>query len=552
MKRVKDTLFVDLKYTILYRKLGFKEVKPDIYVQQYDNIPIRIESESQRYMYNGQQLPLKNYQNFVMLELLDRLHKQGYSTDNIDIVSERELHLIDEDSLKVRILIEEYGEHYQAMVASYEHSGRILTALYSSRLTGGLIECQSQIFDEKHEVYYRGMFERDIKPFGFVLSADVYNSKEYPGEFVVKRDVLTSYKGNEEVVHIPTGIVQIGCGAFWNNMRIKKVVIPSTVTSIHGDAFVYCENLEEILIPESVNEIGDDPFAGCGKLVITNQSPHFCLHEGVLFNRDKTVLIHYSPLKIASTYEIPESVTWIGKHSFYKCSNLKHVTIGSNVDFIGNNAFSDCHDITLINNSPHFKYVGYVLYNSSGTNVIHYSMGAKLKEVRLLENVRTIGRNSFWNCSEIERIIIPANVRQIGYNPFAYCHNLTFENQSPHYKVIDNLLYDATEKELVCCTTVGANRHVRLPNTVENIGRNAFTGCHGIVSIEIPDSVKYISRGAFSGCIYLKQVEIPKSVVELGDWCFKDCISLEEITIPLHIEIKANTFSGTYATIIRY
>ena len=219
---------------------------------------------------------------------------------------------------------------------------------------------------------------------------------------------------------------------------------------------------------------------------------------------------------------------------------------------MGNNAFSDCRNIRLKNLSPYFQYTGGVLYDKNATTCMHYSMGSGVKVVKLLETVRTIGRNCLWNCDMIEKIVIPASVRQIGYNPFANCKNVVLENHSPYYKVQNGILYDASLRELVYCPPKAAEgKKVVIAETVENIGRSAFTGCDTLKGIILPKGLKFISRSAFSGCTALKEIHIPSGVEDIADWCFSGCISLEKIFMPEHIVIKQNTLKGCAAEVIK-
>ena len=219
---------------------------------------------------------------------------------------------------------------------------------------------------------------------------------------------------------------------------------------------------------------------------------------------------------------------------------------------MGNNAFSDCRNIRLINDSPYFQYVNGVLYDKNATTCMHYSMGSGVKVVELLDTVRTIGRNCFWNCDMIEKIIIPKSVRQIGYNPFANCKNVVIENHSPYYQVVDGILYDATVREIVYCPpTAAKGKTVVIPETVVNIGRSAFTGCETLTDIVLPNGLKFISRSSFSGCTALKTIRIPNSVEDIADWCFNGCVSLETIYLPKHIRLLQNTLNGCPVKVIR-
>ena len=73
---------------------------------------------------------------------------------------------------------------------------------------------------------------------------------------------------------------------------------------------------------------------------------------------------------------------------------------------------------------------------------------------------------------------------------------------------------------------------IAIPNSVTNIGDNAFYGCNNLKSVEIPNSVKSIGDYAFSGCNNLKSVTIPNSVTSIGDNAFRECSNLKSVEIP--------------------
>ena len=551
-EKTKDTLFIDMKYIILYRKLGYDEIAPDVFRYQYADTDITIYSEEQRFVYQGESYPLLQYKDFVLLEGIDRLLKKGYPSSAVSLnYYPYDIAILQPNgTLYCGVYVAAWGKDYAALVSGFVKKTKETECLYTSQLSGGLVDYQSKIFANGQE-FFIGIFEKSITRYNLVFST-ICDDRKYPDEFLVKNGELLKYLGKGSVVNIPEGITRIGTGAFWNNLFIEKVVLPESVKCICGDAFVYCENLKEVNIPQSVSEMGDDPFAGCLAIKIDNHSPYFICEGGVLFDNKKKFLIHYTANKQATEYVIPETVTWIGKHSFYKCENLRLVTITKNVKFMGNNAFSDCRNIKLKNESDYFHYIDGVLYDKNKTTCMHYSMGSGVKTVKLVDTVRTIGRNCFWNCDMIEKIIIPASVRQIGYNPFANCKKVLLENHSPYYAVVNGILYDATVREMVYCppAAVKADK-VIVPKTVVNIGRSAFTGCGTLKEIELPEGLKFISRSAFSGCTALKEIHIPHSVEEIADWCFNGCTSLERAYIPAHIKLLPNTFNGCKAEIIR-
>ncbi len=86
-------------------------------------------------------------------------------------------------------------------------------------------------------------------------------------------------------------------------------------------------------------------------------------------------------------------------------------------------------------------------------------------------------------------------------------------------------------------------KSIELPNSLKDIGNEAFYGCTGLTSITLPNSVKSIGAGAFSGCTGLTSVTIPNSVTSIGGGAFSGCSSLESITIPF-VGAKAGVTSS--------
>lgn len=541
-KIVRDTLFIDMKYIILYRKLGYIEIKPDIFEYTYNNIIITIESENQLFIFKKKSYPLKEYKDFVLLECIDRLLKKGYSANQI-LLHHNNFHLtvLKENHILFNILVSGWDE-YKYLLSSYTHKSDYIVVLYTSQLSGGLVDFISTIYSQEG-VYNTGMMEKKADLEKFKLSYEK-SSIQYPEDFEVHNDVLKKYKGHQSIVQIPYGVKRIDTGVFWNTLFLEEIIIPDTVTCIAGDSFIYCKNLKKINIPSRVDEIGDDPFAGCDNLLIVNKSPNFIIVDDVLFDKNKKILIHYPPQSPRREYNIPETVEWIGKHSFYKCNNLESVRITKNVRFMGNNVISDCQKIILKNESPFFKYEEGGLYNKEKTEIFHYSMGMNKKTFEIANGVRKIGRNCFWNCRKLEKIIIPPSVREIGYNPFASCINLEFENYSKNFCVENGLLLDSEKKQVICCTSKIAEKVVNLPRSLVNIGRNSFTGCESLKELDIPYGVQQISRGAFSGCINLKKIHIPKTVKKIEGWAFNGCKNLNRIKIYKDTKLAKNALNN--------
>lgn len=83
---------------------------------------------------------------------------------------------------------------------------------------------------------------------------------------------------------------------------------------------------------------------------------------------------------------------------------------------------------------------------------------------------------------------------------------------------------------LISCTDFGP--HIDIPDSVTEIGVNAFKDNPWITSVSIPSSVQVIEDTAFSCCKKLISVAIPDSVTVIGMGAFEGCTSLKTIIIP--------------------
>ena len=123
-------------------------------------------------------------------------------------------------------------------------------------------------------------------------------------------------------------------------------------------------------------------------------------------------------------------------------------------------------------------------------------------------------------------LIIPKTVEYTVYGP-ATTYSYTFN-------VIR--IADARNPRIVSVT---------LPNSVENIGEYAFSGCSSLSSINIPESVIRIEQGAFSNCPKLTSIDIPNSVTKLEANAFAGCSSLSSVRLSNSIRSIGNSaFKG--------
>ena len=109
------------------------------------------------------------------------------------------------------------------------------------------------------------------------------------------------------------------------------VIIPETspegdlVTEIDAEAFMGKSGIAAIQIPSTVQSIGARAFADCKDLLyisVSSKNRVFCDLDGVLYSKDKRVLLQYPPLCATGSIKIPLDVKEIREMAFYNCPYL--------------------------------------------------------------------------------------------------------------------------------------------------------------------------------------------------------------------------------------
>lgn len=108
---------------------------------------------------------------------------------------------------------------------------------------------------------------------------------------------------------------------------------------------------------------------------------------------------------------------------------------------------------------------------------------------------------------------------------------------------------------------------VTLPNTVDEIGSQAFFNCSNLTKVIIPEGVRKIGQAAFYGCSQLTSITIPSTITnmdtafsgntalshvtltngisKISSSAFKGCTGLTEIKVPISMnEICSDAFNG--------
>ena len=151
-------------------------------------------------------------------------------------------------------------------------------------------------------------------------------------------------------ITIRDSVTSIGIYAFHLCRSFTSITIPDSVTSIGEGAFEICESLTNITIPDSVTSIGDLAFYGCDNLesiTVDENNENYCSDNGVLFNKDKTILLQYPTGKTNTFYKLPDSVKTISQESFKKCF-LQTIVLPASLETVEIGAFGNCDNLNAV------------------------------------------------------------------------------------------------------------------------------------------------------------------------------------------------------------
>ena len=327
---------------------------------------------------------------------------------------------------------------------------------------------------------------------------------------------------------IPNSVTSIDYRAFYGCTNLTSVTIPNSVTSISFCAFSGCTGLANITIPNSVTSIEWSAFEYCTSLTSINVAEANTVYSsanGVLFSKDKTLLVQYPAGKTDASYTIPNSVTSIELGAFCDRTSLASITIPDSVTSIGNSAFSGCTGLTSITIPNSVTSIGWNAFSGC----------TGLTSITIPSSVTSIGSEAFYGCDSLMSVTIPNSVTSIGYCAFENCTSLTSINVADTntvYSSANGVLFDKDKTELIRYPKGKTNASYTIPNSVTSISGYAFEGCKSLTSITIPDSVTSIGSEAFSNSTSLTSVTIPSSVTSIYYATFSNCTSLTSVTIP--------------------
>ena len=228
-----------------------------------------------------------------------------------------------------------------------------------------------------------------------------------------------------------------------------------------------------------------------------------------------------------------KSVTWSSSElSVATVKNGKVTAIGTGAATItatsSNGKTATC-SVTVTNPYADFSFApsgnGYMVTGYSGANEV-VSVPAEYDG----KPVTIIGERAFYDCAFITEIVLPDTLIEIGNQAFGYCTSLQAVEIPACTRIGDSVF--------VGCTSLEA---VTLPEGLVTIGDSLFTYCNSLQKVTILSG--NISANVFAGCSSLKEIVLDEGVTSVARGAFEDCTSLKYLTMP---RVEENTSFNEY------
>ena len=349
-------------------------------------------------------------------------------------------------------------------------------------------------------------------------------------------DSLDCSNSNIEKAEIPEYIKDL---KFSECTSLKEVSIPNSVAHIGEVSFIECKALTEVVIPDTVSDIGRAAFAECialKKLTIGKGVKK--IGQKAFDNCKGLTEINFNAIDCDALGKNDHSVCYSSFQNAGQNGNGITVNIGASVTKIPAGLFD--HD--------YFDYMNPVRLNIKAINFTKDSACER------------ICFSSFFGCNMLENIIIPDSVKSIEVNAFGACDSIkkihigcgvenlhtgfcsseslidiTVSEDNKNYRSIDGNLYSKDGKTLFLYAKGKQDTSFNIPDGVTKIANAAFADCL-LHNIHIPNSVTEIGEDAFYGCTYLEEIVLPPNISKLETGTFNKCNSLKSITIPDNVQ----------------
>lgn len=245
--------------------------------------------------------------------------------------------------------------------------------------------------------------------------------------------------------------------------------------------------------------------------------------KGVLWMSDEELEFGKIKQQSLNRYEVKEGTEIICDNSFNECESLQSIVFPKSLKTIGEFAFCQCENLEYVGINEGLVKIGNFAFSDC----------ENLHSLKINENLEQIGNYAFDGCVNLESLVLPGSLKSIESDSLTGVQNIVAH--SKEFICSDNCLFTADMRNLFYFFHNGED-YLEIPIGVEKIGDYAFSRSE-IQKIIIPETVVEIGQNAFANCLNLEEISIPQSVKKIGNSAFYECENLHRVNLPKNIEI---------------
>ncbi len=186
------------------------------------------------------------------------------------------------------------------------------------------------------------------------------------------------------------------------------------------------EYIETLVLPETLSFCPDiSKMKNLKEILVSDYNPYFTSIDGVLFNKECTILLKYPPEKSNTTYRVPDSVLYVEEDAFKCCSHIEEITYCSLIDdSISNIKELEEAECIVLEDNPLYLETDGVFFSKDKKKLVKYPNSKKDSIYTIPEEVAEIGSYAFKQCDCLTDIVVPKKVTEIKPKSFYFCKQL--------------------------------------------------------------------------------------------------------------------------------
>ncbi len=309
-------------------------------------------------------------------------------------------------------------------------------------------------------------------------------------------DSFSTYFGNltetlEKVFLEGNMIVNIPNYYFYQYQNLTHFVMSNTIETIGEGAFGGCVKLENITLSTNLN-------AEKFNVSSLNDTPWYNgLTECLIINN----VLLVAPESISGEVTIDEGVVKISAEVFKDNSAITKVNIPSTIEVIGQKAFYNCTELTVVNFAENNKLLTLsenMFYNCN-----------KLESINLTncKALKTIGKSVFRNALNLDTLVLPETLELIEDYAFRNANVETFEiANNEKYVTVSGVIYEKNANDELISLIAYPRKNTAVTfvvdSTITTIKEYAFNNARNLKAVYILSTNAGIQQNAFTGAGY--------------------------------------------------